>query len=196
MTPTESGDGATGYGARLHVIRVLERFSMKRKLAGAAILMLVAVAGAGCGDDDGGGGAEGSGVQTVSTPALPTGPLTKAQFIEQGDVICTAAAKRIDAGGAKLQTAAGKSHKLNQAQIVSFLTRTTVPAYEQMVVSLRKLTPPAPDKERIAGFIAAIAGANDAIKANPQTYAKLTTRNPYAEANRRAKAYGFKVCGS
>ena len=163
---------------------------MKRKLAGAAITMLIAGLGAGCGADDK------ADTSATATSDAPTGPLTKAQFIERGDAICTTAADKIDADGAKLQTAVGKGRKLNQAQLVSFLTRSTVPAYERMVIDLRKLTPPKSDEETIDGFIAAVSGATDAVKASPQTYAKLTTKNPFAEANTRAKAYGFKVCGS
>ena len=168
---------------------------MKRKLAGAAITMLVAGLAAGCGGDDKDSDANGA-ATTTTTAAGPTKPLTKAAYIARADTVCEAATTRIDAAGSKLQGSAKNPRKLTQAQIRTFLTQTTVPSYERMLAELRNLTPPKRDKRKIDSFVAELSTAIDAIKANPDTYAKLTTANPFANANQQAKAYGMKVCGS
>jgi hypothetical protein len=167
---------------------------MKRKLAGAAITMLVAgFAAAGCGGD--GKDTSATGATTASTTG-PTPPLTKAAFIARADATCEAAMKRIDAAGRELQGASTQPRKLSQAQITTFLLQSTVPSYERMLGELRDLTPPKRDEKAIDGFVASLASSIDAIKANPSSYAKLTTANPFADANKRAKSYGMKVCGS
>ena len=71
-----------------------------------------------------------------------------------------------------------------------------MPAYDRMIVGLRNLKPPKGDERRIEAFIASVSGAIDAVKANPRKYAKRTTADPFDDANKRAKTYGFKVCGS
>ena len=172
---------------------------MKRKLAGAAITMLVAGLAAGCGGDDKDtttGAATTTAAATPTTAAEPTPPLTKAAFISRADAVCGAATKRVDAAGAKLQGTAKKPRRLTQAQITTFLKQTTVPSYERMLIDLRNLTPPLRDQRAIDTFVGSLSSAIDAIKANPDTYAKLTTANPFADANKRAKDYGMKVCGS
>jgi hypothetical protein len=176
-----------GYGARLDELQ-LERLSMKRKLAGAMTTLLVAGLAAGCGGDDGKGGAG-------ATTGAGTG-LTKAQFIERGDAICAAADKRIEAAGAKLRQSSKKDGTLPVTQVVRFLTRTTMPTYDRMLISLRNLAAPKADEQKVDAFVASVAGAIDAVKANPRKYAKRTTADPFDDANERAKAYGFKVCGS
>jgi hypothetical protein len=183
----------TGYGARLHVLPAVERFSMKHKLAGAAITMLVAGLAAGCGGGDDNDTT--AGAATTTTAAAPTKPLTKAEYIARADAACEAATKRIDAAGTKLQGSAKKPRKLTQAQIRAFLTQSTVPSYERMLSELRNLTPPTRDRPTIDSFVAELSTAIDALKSNPDTYAKLAT-NPFGNANTQAKAYGMKVCGS
>lgn len=166
---------------------------MKRKLAGAMTALLLAGLAVGCGGDDGkdrpSGGTDGTGTGAAAG-------LTKAQFIERGDAICAAADKRIDAAATKLRQSSTKTGTLPIEQVVKFLTHSTMPAYERMLIGLRNLSPPKGDEQRIDAFMASVAGAIDAVKANPNKYAKRTTADPFDDANGRAKAYGFRVCGS
>jgi hypothetical protein len=163
---------------------------MKRRITGAMTTLLFAGLVAGCGGDgdkDGASGGTGTGAAAG---------LSKAQFIERGDAICAAADKRIDAAATKLRQSSKKSGTLPTTQVVRFLTRSSMPAYDRMVIGLRKLSPPKSDEQRIDAFVASVAGAIDAVKANPQKYAKRTTADPFDDANKRAQAYGFEVCGS
>lgn len=165
---------------------------MKRKLAGAVITMLVAGLAAGCGGGDGD-------ADTAATTTTVTGraPLTKAQFIARADAICLATVERIRAGAAGLRAAEAKSHKLPPAdQIARFLERTSLPAYDEMVDKLRDLTPPKRDEQAIDAFVGSLAGAIDTAKADPAKYATTSARDPFDDANARAKRYGMKACGS
>ena len=163
---------------------------MKRKLAGAMTTLLLAGLAAGCGGGDGSDGSDGASGSSGAAPGL-----TKAQFIERGDAICAVAAKRIDAAAAKLRQSAKKTGTLPVTRVVRFLTRSSMPAYDRMIIALRNLPPPKGDEPKIDAFVASVAGAIDAVKANPRRYAQRTT-DPFDDANGRAKAYGFKVCGS
>jgi hypothetical protein len=183
----------TGYGARLHDLP-LERFSMTRKLAGAAIAMLLAGLAAGCGGDDGGGAGTGAAGTTTTTTA--GGAATKARFVERADAVCETAAKRLNAAGAKLRPTSKDTPKLSEAQVTRFLTQHTVPSYERMLLGLRDLTPPQRDEKRFDEYLASISRAIEALKAKPGTFARLEGKNPFTDANNRAKAIGFKVCGS
>ena len=156
---------------------------MKRRLAGAAITMLVAGVAAGCGGDD------------TDAPAKRDA-LTKAEFVERADALCAAADRRIEAEAAKLRSSAKKTGTLPSRTVVRFLEQSSIPAYERMLLGLRDLTPPKSDEQRVDGFVASVAGAIDAVKQNPQKYARRTTADPFDDANKRARAYGLKVCGS
>ncbi len=168
---------------------------MRRKLAGAVITMLVAGLVAGCGGDgDGDSGGEDDAAATTTTAS--GGTLTKSAYVERADAICATAAKRLNAAGAKLRPKNGEAPKLTRGQIARFLTQNTVPSYERLLSGLRDLTPPQRDKAKVDAYLASIRRGIDAIKTKPEAYARLDAANPFTDANKRAKAYGFKVCGS
>jgi hypothetical protein len=167
---------------------------MKRKLAGVAITMLLAGLAAGCGGDD--GDDAGATVTTSGAGVTGDGPLTKAEFIERADAICSVAETRIEAAAAKLRTASQSSGTLKESAVVKFLRDSTLPAYDRMLIGLRGLTPPAGDEDEIDPFVASLSGALDAVKADTKKYAKRTTADPFDDANKRAQDYGMKVCGS
>jgi hypothetical protein len=160
---------------------------MKRKLAGAAITMLVAGLAAGCGGDGGG----------ATTTAAGGAPLTKAQFIARADAICLATVARIRSGAAGMRAEEAKSRRLPPTdQIARFLKDTSLPAYDEMLDKLRDLTPPKRDEKAIDAFVGSLAGAIDTAKADPAKYATPSARDPFDDANARAKRYGMKACGS
>jgi hypothetical protein len=156
---------------------------MKRKLAGAAVTLLVAGLAAGCG---------GSGKDKTTTVAKP---LTKAQYIAQADVICTATKTEIATAAKKLKDAASKTGTLPVKQVAAFLTNTSLPAYNTMLNKLRDLDAPAADAKKIDDLIAALAGAIDTTRADPTRYASNGAPDPFDKANGLAIDYGMKVCG-
>jgi len=164
---------------------------MKRKLAGAAITMLLAGLAAGCG-----GGSDDDASTSSSGNVTSDEPLTKAEYIERADAICSVADARIDAAAAKLRAASKDTGTLKRSAVVKFLRDSTLPAYDRMLIGLRDLTPPTGDEAKIDPFIASLSGALDAVKANTEKYAKRTAADPFDAANKRAQDYGMKVCGT
>lgn len=164
----------------------------QRKPAGAVVWMLVAVlAVAGCG----GGGGDGDDT-TVGTTTTGNGPLTKAQYVAAADKVCKATSDKISKAATNLREAARKTGTIPVAQVSKFLTRTSLPAYDQMLDELRALQPPEGDEKAIDGLIASLAGAIDTAKADPVKYSKNGAPDPFDDANARATKYGMKVCGS
>jgi hypothetical protein len=174
------------YGARL---MTSARLSTKRVATVVALVALVALAGCG---GDGDGDAKGA----STNPAAGGAPLTKAQFIADADKICGATSVKIASAATKLRASANKTGTLPVRQVASFLTKTSLPAYDAMLDDLRALTPPKGDEKAIDGFIAALAGAIDTTKADPVKYSKNGSADPFDDANKRAIDYGMKVCGS
>ena len=160
---------------------------MKRKLAGAAVTMLVAALAAGCGS---------GGDNAAKTTTTSGAPLTKAEFIAAADKLCTANTQRIEKAAAKLRAAAQKTGTLKVPDVATFLIKSSLPAYDDLLDKLRNLTPPTADQKTIDGLIASLAGAIDTAKADPNKYARNGAPDPFDDANARATKYGLKVCGS
>jgi hypothetical protein len=161
-------------------------FSLRR--AAAVALLTGAVAVAGCGGGDG--------KATATTPPTTGTAPTKAQYISAAEKICKATADKIAAAATTLRASADKTGTLPVAKVTSFLTKTSLPAYDAMLDDLRALTPPKGDEKTIDGYIAALAGAIDTAKADPVRYSKNGAPDPFDAANSRAIDYGMKVCGS
>lgn len=157
-----------------------------KQVAAVMVIALVAVAGCGGGDGDGDGS---------TTPAIGA-ELTKAQYVVAADKVCKATTDKIASAATKLRESAEKTGTLPVRQVATFLTRTSLPAYDAMLDDLRKLTPPKDDEKTIDGFVAALAGAIDTAKSDPVKYSKNGSPDPFDDANKRAMDYGLKVCGS
>jgi len=147
-----------------------------------ALLALVALF-AGCG---GGGG-------DSTTSATSEEPLTKAEFIRKGDVIC-------QTGNQASQTEIEEFAKDNgfgskepsQEQFEEIVTEVLAPNLKLQADELDALVPPAGDEDEIQAILDSLRGAISAIEKNPSNL----EGNVLAETIRLENAYGFKVCGS
>jgi len=162
---------------------------MKRmRITAAIVLLSCGLAAAGCGADDGDKTAR----KTTTAP-----PLSGAQYIVAADRICKASTAQLEAAGAKLRSDTAKAGTLPpRAQIVAFLKQTSVPTYERMLQQLRALPLPPASAGPINGYLAALATAIYKVKADPDRYAKSSVKDPFDDANTRAKRLGLDVCGS
>jgi hypothetical protein len=149
------------------------RRAMKTTLAAAAAACLLL---SGCGSDD---SAKDGGDRGVT--------ITKAQFIIQGDAICTSGNDRIAAAEKKLPGEPTKD------QIVAFVTGTFIPQIAAEAKALRSL--PAPDEgaDDVEAMLDSLDAAVKALEKDPEQL--LTGDGVFDEANQLAKDYGFKVCG-
>lgn len=155
----------------------------------AAVMIIALVALAGCGGGDDGDG------NASTTPAIGA-ELTKTQYIAAADKVCKATTDKIASAATKLRESADKTGTLPVREVASFLTKTSLPAYDAMLDDLRELTPPEDDQKTIDGLVAALAGAIDTAKSDPVKYSKNGSPDPFDDANKRAIDYGMKVCGS
>jgi hypothetical protein len=163
---------------------------MKRKLAAAATTVLVACVAAGCGGD-------GDDDAATSTTATTSGaPVSKAAFITAADAVCTKTNAKIQTAAAKLQAKSKKSGEIPKTDVVKFFKQTSLPAYDDMVQQLGALMPPKSDEAKVNGIIASMAAAIDVVKADPAKFASRDVSDPFDDANKRARDYGMKVCGS
>jgi hypothetical protein len=154
---------------------------MKRTLAAAAVLL--ACVAAGCGDDDKGSPDDDK-------------PVTKAAFITSADALCTKTNAEITKAAAKLRKKSQKDGTLPKRDVVNFFSGTSLPAYDDLVRQLGALTPPKGDEAKIDGLLATLASAIDTVKDDPEKFASTAAKDPFADFNTRARAYGMKVCGS
>ncbi len=166
-------------------------------------LISVVVAAAllfGCGGGGGSGGstgtAAGSSTGTTTTNATSTNasggsagsaPLTKAEFIKQGDAICGKVPTSYRAKLAELEKEKPKPTKA-EANL-----KAAVPPLFTAVAELEELGAPSGDEPQIEAIVDALEGAAKGLETNPES--ELTgPKSPFAEFQKLTKEYGFKGC--
>lgn len=184
-------------------------------------LIAVAVALGGCGGDGDSGEADaaGSSGQATTTAGDATNagsttrggadggntgsqadgqPLTKAQMIKLGDIICQEVSARILSAwqSEKENYGRGFGAQPSQKQNEESLVDLVLPAIQEEAEEIAELVPPPGDEARIDAIVAALEEGVAKSKANPGLAFGSTSQNPLDEASTLSKQYGFKVCGS
>lgn len=116
--------------------------------------------------------------------------LSKAEFLKKGNAICAKGNAEIQAAGRKQFT-----KPPTPAQLVPFVKTTVIPSVQRQIDQVRKLKPPKSDEATVKDILDSAQAALDKAKANPLLLA-TNGPGPFAEANRKAKAYGLTTCGS
>jgi hypothetical protein len=156
-----------------------------RRLAGAiavaATLMLGALA-TGCGS---------SSKHAASTATTP--PLTKAQFLAQGNAICSEGNQKL----AVLQKALEKTfanRTPSPAQIVGYVNTTFAPIIQGQVDRLRALRAPAGEQAKVTSLLELAQADLNKVKSKPEQL--ISERHPFANFARAAHAYGLTACAA
>jgi hypothetical protein len=113
--------------------------------------------------------------------------LTKAQFIQQGDAICSQVAAE--------QAELASHYKNAEVAAGNFgaVTAVFVPPMSRELRRLKALRPPEADAARIRRILRAIeSGVEDAKADYLDLFVKET--DPFAEANELAREYGLRAC--
>jgi hypothetical protein len=142
----------------------------------AVVSLASVVAVAGCGDDS-------------SSAEAPS----KAVFIKQGDKLCK---KANDRQLALLQRYA-KDHEAEggtRGYEEKIVVVVGLPPMEEEAEQLSELTPPEGDEEKVDEIVSGIEEGVEKTKADPAGGLKPAGENTFAEAEKLARAYGFKVC--
>jgi hypothetical protein len=166
----------------------------------------VLVAGCGGGGSSSSGGSTGGGSSSGSTAANTSEgttsgseegkegkPLTKAQYIKQGDAICGEIPKSYTQ---KLQALEKELKKKGQKPTKSEENLTAaVPPLYVAIEEFEQLTPPSGEEQKTEAIIAALENAAKGIEEKPES--ELSgPKSPFAEFQKLTKAYGLQFCSS
>ncbi len=155
---------------------------MKRLLALAVAVCAAALVALGCG---------GGGSTTDSTASL-----TKAEFLKQGNAICAAGNKAVDAGFEEFAKEKNLSQNKEPPQPVLDEAAETIllPTVAKQIEELRALGTPEGDEGEVDQIL---TGAEEAIEAGEEDPASMTQdgAGPFTEVNKEAQAYGLTACG-
>jgi hypothetical protein len=155
----------------------------RRRLTPVIAVAVAAAAAAGCGGDEG----------------IPTGDVSKRQYIAQADQICAAGDRAINRAGREHFGPGGtlglqEGEEPSRQQIASFVEETVIPNIQGQLDDLRELEAPEADAEQIEEIYETAQDSLDALGEDPSAAAG-EDGNPFAQANRLARAYGMKDCG-
>ncbi|HWO83525.1 MAG TPA: hypothetical protein VNM38_07030 [Solirubrobacterales bacterium] len=121
-----------------------------------------------------------------------SGPLTKAEFIKQGDAICK---KGNGESKAEVEEFADEKgfdlENPSKRQSEEVVTEVLVPNLERQAEELAALEPPKGDTKEVNAIIASLEKVIAELKKAPSNFGVVA----FAKPIRLEGAYGFKVCG-
>lgn len=148
---------------------------MKTRILGMGLAAaVVAIGVAGCGGDD-------SSTSSTSTAAA----LTQEEFVAQGNEICAAGNKELDAAGNDVF-----SGNASQAEVEQFATDALVPNIQGQIDDIRALQPPADQADQVTAFLDQAQSILDGVEADPSSI----QGDPFAPVNKMATALGLDQC--
>jgi hypothetical protein len=157
------------------------RYRLIVLLCGIGALALLA---AGCG-----GGGDG----TTSTASL-----TKAEFIKKADEICESAEEKIE----REFESFAKEHNLSEKQPPSSKESAEaaetilLPNIEGQIEDIRALGAPSGEEQEVEELLTAVEAGVEKGKQDPVAFIEEEGGDPLNKADKMAREYGLKVCGS
>jgi hypothetical protein len=159
---------------------------MKMRTTLMALAASGAIALTACGGDDSSDSSS-TAAETTSTAAAT---ITKDEFIKQGNEICVAGNKEIDASA---QEVFSKGAKPSEEDVAKFGTDTVAPSVQSQIDAIRALGAPEGDEEVITQALDDAQSGVDQINEDPSSVA-----NGPPDLDKGAKelqAYGLTACG-
>ena len=155
---------------------------MSKLLTAAIAAAVLAALVAGCGGGD----------ETTDE----TVTLTKVEFIKQGDAICQAGNKEIEAGFEEFakENDLPENKEPSKEQGVELVETVLLPSIQQQGEELRELGAPEGDEDQVDAMLTALEDAVAEGEDEPESLFSGDA-DPFGDANQQAKDYGFKVCG-
>jgi hypothetical protein len=140
----------------------------------------------GCGSSSGDSSSTAANTSEAKAP-----PLTKAQFIKRGDAICAKADKEQSAKVAIFVKGHLKAQSSKAAQNQMVLV-AGLPPIQTEWEELAALSPPKHDEAKIEAIVNGIKAAAAKAEEKPESVLEFPT--PFAQVDKLAGKYGFKVC--
>jgi hypothetical protein len=152
----------------------------KRLIAMLAGVVAIAAIVAGCGSSD----------------SSSTAPLTKAQFISQGDAICKKGDKEIEAGFESFakENNIPKNQEPSKAQGKELVETVLVPSIKSQSEEIRALESPGSGEAEVSAMLDSLDKGVAEAEEDPEALFEPKS-DPFGPANEKAVQYGFKVCG-
>lgn len=154
---------------------------MNRLIALLAALVAIALIVAGCGSD--------------SSTTDSTATLTKAEYLKQGNAICAAGNKEINAGFEKFfeENEFSKKNQPTQADFQEAAEEVVIPSVRKQIDELEELEAPEGEEEK---YEALFENAEAQLEKGEEDPSLLTDENNdlFAGVNKEAKALGLGSC--
>lgn len=175
---------------------------MRLKVIFGVIVAAALVVGCGSSDSSSSSGtANSSSVSTDGTTATSASkgdgskssgkPLSKAEFIKQGDEICGKVPNAFTEKVKELEEEPGKNQpKLSKAEVTE---EAGIPPLYVAIEELEELTPPKGDEQTAEEMIAALEDAAKGLEKTPSAPFS-GPQSPFDEFQKLTKKYGFKFC--
>lgn len=127
-----------------------------------------------------------------SSSSASSEPLSKAQYVEQGNKVCKEGVAEKDQAVKKglQETPRDEFPKLSQ-ETLKRLGEDALPSFQKIVTELTELTPPAKDSATIEKITAELEGALAKTEAEPVLLAK---GDPFRKSGAALRAYGLENC--
>jgi hypothetical protein len=134
------------------------------------------------------------GVSTSSDSTASS--LTKAEFINQGDAICKKGNEAVNSEAEEFAKESGiDTSKPTTAEQEEVVSEVVGPAIRQEAEEISALSAPGGDEKEVKSIVEAVEAGAEEAEESPSSLVEGETGGPFAEANKLAKEYGFKVCG-
>jgi hypothetical protein len=140
-----------------------------------AVVLLGAGAGAGCGGDD-------------------EEPLSKAEYIKQGDAICKKAQVEGQKQVEEMFGDLGANEEPSEEQLKTLVEDVIKPNTEGQLNDLRDLAPPEGDEDTVNGIYDGVEEGLAKIEDDPKVL--LSENDPFEAPSQQAEDYGFEECSN
>jgi ABC-type glycerol-3-phosphate transport system substrate-binding protein len=145
-----------------------------------ALALAVSLVATGCGgssdDSSDGGGA-------------PAASISKADFTEQANTICSDASDDLQTAGADI------TDQSTQDELVAFVTDAAIPSFQAQHDAIAALGAPEGQEDDVQALLTALQDGIDAVTADPTAFL-ADGSSPFEDANAAANGLGLTDCGS
>jgi hypothetical protein len=156
---------------------------MRILLALAALVLLAALGSCGSGGNE-------------TTPAAVLRGLGRADFVDRADQICVEGRKRLILAGNRAFGGLAADQKPSDAAVTAFANSKAIPILGNQYQRLRRLHPPAPDRDRIERILDLADQGIAQLRADPTLLNRGSGVPPALQrARQQAFLYGLGACG-
>jgi hypothetical protein len=161
----------------------------------AALAVLALVAGCGGGSDSDSGDSSAATTEAADGGGSGAPALSKAEFIKQGDVICTKVAGELAKGIADFmsENGLGQTEEPSEEQQEELVAEVILPLFKSQAEQIGELGAPEGEEEAVAEIV---EGTEEAVAEGEEDLSgAIGGDNPLQGVNEKAQDFGFQICG-